>query len=72
MSKGERETLSSDPAVNSDGLMDRFKDQLLIVLLKRLGGEVTIPISEVDGTAQDLATFRLRNGSFLLGIRHKS
>ena len=55
MVKPELETLSSDPVLNSDGLMDRFKDQLLIVLLKRLGGEGSIPVAEVDDTGQDLA-----------------
>jgi hypothetical protein len=72
MVKPELETLSSDPVLNSDGLMDRFKDQLLIVLLKRLGGEVSISIAEVDDTGQDLAAFRLADGRFILGIRHKS
>jgi hypothetical protein len=72
MVRPELETLSSDPVVNSDGLMDRFKDQLLLVLLKRLGGDVSIPIAEVDDTAQNLAAFRLVDGRFILEIRHKS
>lgn len=41
--------LGSDPKLNRDGLVDRFKDQLLIVMLKRLGGgPLQIPIEEMD------------------------
>jgi hypothetical protein len=31
-------------------VLDSFKDQLLIVLISRLGGDISVPISEVDGT----------------------
>lgn len=34
--------------------LDRFKDQLLIVLIKRLGGVVDIPIAESNDTGQDI------------------
>jgi hypothetical protein len=40
-------------------MLDDFKDQLLIVFLKRLGGKVSIPVSEVDDTGQDLFAFRI-------------
>jgi len=33
---------------------NRFKDQLLIVLIKRLGGVVDIPIDESNDTGQDM------------------
>ena len=33
---------------------NRFKDQLLIVLIKRLGGVVDIPIDESNDTGQDI------------------
>ncbi len=39
-------------------LIDDMKDQLLIVFLKRLGGKLKIPVSEVDNTGQDLFVFR--------------
>lgn len=32
--------------------VDDLKDQLLIVFLNRLGGKLTLPIAEVDGTWQ--------------------
>ena len=35
-------------------LLDDLKDQLLIVLIKRLGGKITLPIAEVDDTGQDM------------------
>lgn len=37
--------------------LDDMKDQLLIVLIKRLGGKVTIPVAEIDGTGSDLLAF---------------
>lgn len=40
-------------------VLDNFKDQLLIVFLKRLGGTVSIPLAEVDETTQDLLAFRV-------------
>lgn len=30
--------------------MDDFKDQLLLVMVKRLGGKVSIPVEEADRT----------------------
>ena len=31
--------------------IDTFKEQLLLVLIRRLGGDVHIPVAEVDDTA---------------------
>lgn len=31
-------------------VMDDFKDQLLLVMVKRLGGKVSIPVEEADDT----------------------
>lgn len=39
-------------------LLDDFKDQLLLALVRRLGGNVSIPVSEVDQT-----------GGFVLAMR---
>lgn len=40
-------------------LLDDLKEQLLIVLIKRLakGGRLTIPCAEIDDTSQDLLAF---------------
>ena len=40
-------------------VLDDFKDQMLIVFLKRLGGHVSIPVAEVDDIGQDLLSFRI-------------
>jgi len=40
-------------------LMDDLKDQLLIVFLKRLGGKISIPVTEIDSTGMDLLAFRV-------------
>lgn len=45
-------------------VMDDFKDQLLIVFLKRLGGKASIPVSEVDDTGLDMLSFRIVDGVF--------
>ncbi|SFM02805.1 hypothetical protein SAMN03159423_4907 [Bradyrhizobium sp. NFR13] len=61
--------LGSDPRLNGDGLVDRFKDQLLIVMLKRLGGgPLRIPIEEMDRTGLDLASFRLVGDDFVVSL----
>jgi hypothetical protein len=44
--------------IPADGVLDaalrRMLPQLLIVLIQRQGGEVTIPVDEIDGTGQYL------------------
>lgn len=43
-------------------LLDKLKDQLLIVFLKRLrkyGDDLRFPVSEVDDTGGDMLAFRL-------------
>jgi hypothetical protein len=67
-----KSVLGRDPAINEDGLVDRFKDQLLIVLLKRLGGgPLQIPIAEIDQTEIDMATFSLVGDNFVVGLLKK-
>lgn len=54
--------------------LDDFKDQLLIVLMKRLAvdGKVVIPVAEADDTGQDLLAFRIENGAFHFELSRKS
>jgi len=43
-------------------VLDNFKDQLLIVFLKRLqalGHSLTFSLTEIDDTGQDLVNFRV-------------
>jgi len=46
--------MARDNAPEHAALIDDLKDQLLIVLIKRLGGSVTLPVAEVDDTGQDM------------------
>lgn len=52
--------------------LDDLKDQLLIVFMKRLGGAVSIPVSEIDDTADDLLSFNFDDGAFNFSVRRKS
>lgn len=54
-------------------VMDDFKDQLIIVLMKRLAvnGEVTIPVAETDDTGGDMLAFRIENGAFHFTLSKK-
>ena len=52
--------------------LDNFKDQLLIVLLKRLGGTVSIPVAECDDTGGDVASFNVVDGVFNFKVGRKS
>lgn len=40
-------------------MIDDLKDQLLIVFLRRLGGRLTIPVAEIDGTGGHLFSFKV-------------
>ena len=53
-------------------VLDDFKDQLLIVFLKRLGGKVRIPVTEVDNTGHDLLAMRIVDGVFHFEAQKKS
>lgn len=51
---------------------DLIKGQLLIVLVKRLGGNVVLPVSEVDDTGSDLLTMEIdENKNFILKAEKK-
>jgi hypothetical protein len=53
-------------------VLDDFKDQLLIVMAKRLGGDVSIPVAEVDDTGHDLLSFSVNDGVFQFIVSKKS
>lgn len=54
-------------------LLEDLRDQLLIVLLKRLGGSVDIPVGEIDATGQDLMYMAVdANSIFHFELRKKS
>lgn len=58
-------------------VMENFRDQLLIVFLKRLlkmtgKTRLRIPVAETDDTGGDLLAFAIRDGDFIFEIRKKS
>lgn len=53
-------------------LLDDFKDQLLIVLLKRLDGKVSIPLAEADDTSQDILLMAFSNDEFTFTLKKKN
>lgn len=51
--------MASELAPEHAKVIASMKEQLLICFLKRLGGTVVMPVTEVDDTAQDLFAFRI-------------
>ena len=54
--------LARDYAPEHTAAIEAMKDQLIIVLINRLGGKVSIPVQEIDGTGQFLLSMRLDIG----------
>ena len=52
-------------------LLDNMRDQLLIVLLKRLGGNARIPVEEIDDTGGEDMAFSLVGRTFYFTIQKK-
>lgn len=53
---------------------DAIETKLLIVLVKRLGGSVTIPVSEVNATGSSLLTMEVDHakGAFTFSVHSRS
>lgn len=49
-------------SVEHQQVIEAMKDQLLLVLINRLGGKVEIPAAEVDGTGGMKMLMRVENG----------
>jgi hypothetical protein len=52
-------------------VIDDFKDQLLIAFLRRLGGKVSIPVTEVDETGRYVLAFRIEDRTFHFTLSEK-
>lgn len=52
-------------------VLDDFKDQLLIVLIRRLGRSISIPVAEIDDTGGELLAFNVVDGVFNFQLRKK-
>lgn len=46
------------PGFQSEAL-DMMKGQLIIVLVKRMGGDIEIPVAEIDATGQDILSMEV-------------
>lgn len=53
-------------------LIDAYKDQLIIVLLNRLGTPVSIPVAEVDATGEFAVLMNVKDGAFNFTVVRKS
>lgn len=57
-------------------LMENFRDDLLIIIMRRLGaktgGKVQIPVSEVDGAGRFALAYSVRDGVFHFEVREKA
>lgn len=51
--------------------IDNMKDQLLLVLIARLGGKVSIPVEEIDGTGGKVLSMALEGRTFHFELGHK-
>lgn len=76
---GRGTDLCRDSAPAHAALIDEFKEQLLIVAMKRLaalGDDLVFPLAEVDDTSQDMLAFAIAddNGrkSFRFTLRKKA
>lgn len=74
MGKGIDAARQAGAGIHAD-VLDDFKDQLLVVFLKRLqkaGQKLEFPVAEVDDTGQDLVSFHIVNGVFHFVLSRKS
>lgn len=74
MGKGIELAREAGAGLHAD-VLDDFKDQLLIVFLKRLqslGQTLEFPVAEVDDTGRDLVSFKVEDGSFHFVLVKKS
>ena len=63
--------MARDEAPLHAALLDDLKDQLLLVLIRRLGGDVSIPVSEVDDTGGVLLMMSVTGNTFNFSVRQK-
>lgn len=70
MGKGIDMARAAGAGIHAD-VLDDLKDQLLIVLIRRLGGDVQIPVSEIDDTGGCVLSFSItdRKFNFKLGSK---
>ena len=60
-----------DGALEHAKVMDDFKDQLLIALLRRLGPNVVVPVAEVDATGRFVVLMSVNDDAFQFIVQEK-
>ena len=70
MGKGTDAARAAGAGLHAD-VIDDFKDQLLIALLRRLGNKVTVQVQEVDETGRFVCAFSIENGAFNFTLTEK-
>ena len=70
MGKGTDAARAAGAGLHAD-VIDDFKDQLLIALLRRLGSKVSIPVKEVDETGRFVCSFNVEGGAFNFTLAEK-
>lgn len=69
--KGYRATQEDATDLLAHELLQSMRDQLLIVLIQRLGGEITVQPSEIDATGNLILTLKV-DGGFMFGVAKKN
>jgi hypothetical protein len=71
---GRKLTAGEAEAYLGGDTMDLFRQQLMLVMLDRLGGEIVVPVAEVDATGRFTMEMEIdpRAGSFTLKLGRKS
>jgi len=68
---GEGLELARNVAPEHVAMLENLRDQLLIVFLRRLGGNVSIPVAEIDDTANCLLSMNVVDGVFNFNLEKK-
>jgi hypothetical protein len=68
---GQGIDLARAEAPDHAAAIDDMKDQLLLVLIARLGGKVDIPVAEIDGTGDRMLLMSLNGRTFHFELRKK-
>lgn len=68
---GQGIDLARPDAPEHAAVMDNFKDQLVIALVKRFGPTVIIPVDEVDATGDSVLYMSVVDRVFKLEVRKK-
>lgn len=71
MGKATDAARAAGATIHAD-VIDAFKEQLLIVFLNRLGGDVSVPVAEVDATGGFVVSFNVVDGVFNFKVARKS